>query len=168
MARTAATQPFAMMVMLTICTMATSITCTRIMSTSMPSPSTPPIPCSAHRKCAAHTSMARPAGTKRCRMVTISITSWMEGCIIRTAIIATTTGRCGSPKLRIARFQMSALNARYRGARDPKIASTRWARAFYIIPQKWAGRCPCYEIGRCGIDSTFDPPRRCGVTTEPK
>jgi hypothetical protein len=100
--------------------------------------------------------------------VTMSITSWMEGCIIRTVIIATTTGRCGSPKLRIARFQVSALTARDRLARDPKIGSTHWARALSIIPQKQAGRCPCYAIGRSGIDSTFDPPRHCGVATEPK
>ena len=52
-----------------ICTMRT-----RIMSTNMPSQSTPLIPCTARLNSAAHTRTALIADTKRYRMVTTSIT----------------------------------------------------------------------------------------------
>jgi hypothetical protein len=46
-------------------------------------PATQPITCT-----------ARAAATRRCRTAITSITWWAGTCIIRTAVTATTTGRC--------------------------------------------------------------------------
>ncbi len=91
---TVATRRCAMPATSIICTTGICTTCTRITSTSTRSRSTPPTPCNARHKRVAHTGMVRPAGMKRCPMAITSITWWADACIIRTEIIAMTTGPC--------------------------------------------------------------------------
>lgn len=121
--------------MMAICIIRTGITLM-----SMPLQSTRSIPCSAHRKRSARTSMARRADTKPYLTATTSITSWMDGCTIPMVLIATIMGRYRWPD-------------HCRGLRN-RLGSCSPNASFWSVLSAGGGRSQCSRLARGQLSAT--------------